>query len=406
MRSYYFFLPLYLILILGSTSCKKDSKKNNPSNPDFELVNSPNWKTLGKDVIGAGNDGGIQLISLALNQLSPDELRWMYAITTPNYTNNQHEMRANRADQTSILTSFAAETNKFHLKVMNGGHEWQMNTDPNGEHKLWTYKDGVIVDGQYMTNDLPSFPRYQDFLEIAEDGFMVSGFGSGWQTATYRFSTQTWKRNWISGAGRCAQTRYGGKTYAVMLADTDAVIYTEGDTPVTSNYQTLYAMKLLKTATTPVSQSGELEYTVLYGKLFYIAVQNSLTNSLRVFKLDLETLDFTVVQNLTLPSRLQSGFQQKFYDQGIVDNNNQIAIDEIGNVYINERDDQKYSIRKYPVSGGSELVLKTEEMKEGTSILSIRYFNGKLYAGVLFQQLDQSVNTNFYQNYMQLVRMK
>lgn len=398
----YFFLLIYLMVMLGTISCKKESKTDNPKTPNYELVKSSKWKTLGKDVIGAGNAGGIRIISLALNQLSPDALRWMYAITTQNYTNEHHEMRVTTTDQLSIVTSFPTETYKFHLKVMSGGHEWQMNTDPNGQHKLWTYKDSKIIDAQYLTTDPANFPKYQDFLEIASDGFMVSGYGGGWQTATYSFQTQTWKTNWISGAGRCAQVRYGGKTIAVLMSDSQTDIYTEGDVSRTDNYKTLYPMRLLKSTPTPQSISGDLVYSVMYGKSFYMAMERG--NSIRVFKLDLETLAFVLVQNITLSARLESGTQQMFYDQTVLDNNNQIAIDETGNIYVNERNDQNYSIRKFLVTGGSEVILKSKEMKDGSGILSIRYFNGKLYAGVAFRELDQSVNTDFYQHYLQLVR--
>lgn len=404
MHKQYCLLPILIMLLLGISSCKKDDKKN--KKPDYELVNSSNWKTLGKDVIGAGNSGGIQIVTLSLNLLSPDILRWMYAVTTPNYTNEQREMRVTPTDELTILDKFLAPTSKYHLKVINNGHEWQMNADANNEHKLWTYKDGKIVDGQHLTDDVPSFPRYQDYLEIASDGFLVSGNWNDWQVAHYSFETQKWKRNWVSAQGRCVQTRYKGKTIVVRLDESKVDVYTEGDVPETSNYQTLYRMELLKTIAIPSSQSREIAYSVLYGKDYYIAYENSMINNLKVYKLDLETFDLSLVQDLTLPARLQSGFQQKFYDQGIDDNSNQMVIDEVGNVYINERDDQKYSIRKYLVSGGSEVVLKTEELKNGTSILSIRYFNGKLYAGLLFQELDQSINTNYYQNYLQLARMK
>ncbi|TDG35196.1 hypothetical protein EZJ43_14960 [Pedobacter changchengzhani] len=365
-------------------------------------MKSSKWKTLGKDVIGAGNAGGIGIISLALNKLSPDVLRWMYAITTQNYTNEHHEMRVTNTDQVSIVTSFPTDTYKFHLKVMNDGHEWQMNADPNGQHKLFTYKDSKIIDAQYLSTDLANFPKYQGFLEIASDGFLVSGYGGGWQTATYTFQTQTWKTNWISGAGHCAQVRYRGKTIAVMVSNTQTGIYTEGDVSRTDNYKTVFPMKLLKSMPTPQSKSGDLVYSVTYGKSFYMAMEDG--NSIRLFKLDLETLDFVLVQDITLSARLESGTQQMFYDQTVLDNNNQIAVDETGNIYVNERNNQKYSIRKFLVTGGSEVVLKTEEMKDQAAILSIRYFNGKLYAGVFFRELDQSINTDYFQHYLQLVR--
>ena len=394
-----------MVFLIGVSSCVKDKKDNGPQIPDYTLVNSSNWTTLGKDVIGAGNSGGIQLLNLALNQVSPDVLRWMYAVSNPNYTNNHHEMRLNTAGQFSILDAFTAETYRFHLKWMYGGHEWQMNTDADGNHRLFTFKDGILVDGGHLTANVADFPRYQDFMELASDGFLVSALNSGWQSAFFSFQTQTWKINWIQNAGRCAQTRYAGKTMAVMLSDAEVEIYTEGNTLIEDNGHNYYRMTRLKSMATPGGYSGQLVYSVLYGKYFYMAMENPADNTLRIFKLNMETLDFTLVQKHNLSARLQSSTQQMYYDQAVLDNNNQIAIDEAGNTYVVERIEEQFSIRKYSVTGGSEVVLNNEELKAGTSVLCIRLFNGKLHAGLLYQQLDQSVNTHYYYNYMQLVRM-
>lgn len=407
MRRFFFIKACVLFLLTGLAACKKD--KNNepePNNPDnMQVINSDRWITVASDQVTNGNniyEG--RYATIALNQLSDQQLRWMYAFSSANYINDHREFRVSSNGKAEHIKSFPAFTYGDQLKSLYDGQEWQLNAPQTGINQFTLYKNGTQQD--LDAGDPASGPWRTDLMERADDGFFITEKpNASTEVAFFSFQTATWKRNVIPFARQAAQTRWQGKTYAVATGipgDPEIQVYRESDSLIATPGHKYYLMNVLKSNTYPEA-SGFVIHSARYGNKFYVAttVTEGGSHKYKVFRFNLETgnLEHTQVhtQELSYPN-----------PQWIALNNGGLlAIDEAGNLYVVENRiadmEAHFSIRKYKVGGGSELVLPEEALLRLTEIQAIRYFNGKLYAALIYAKENGTTSRDYF---MRLVRMK
>ncbi len=404
-----FLTAFALFVLLAASACKKDTDTNTPDLKDPEsvtIVQSANWITVGKDVISAGNAGGGGVINIALNELSPGVLRWMNAFSTQNYTNENHEMQVNTNNEVKIVKSFRAPTGKYHLKTIVDGHEWQINQVSSGG-RLEIYKDGARINDY---DDWMNYPRGTDYVQLAEDGFEVWGGGFTWNGGIFSFKTGKWKRNSFTGVnGWQCVTRYQGSTYLIDMGNTgSAGVYKEGGARDSGALGIEYRLIPQPSLVSGAFNPGPVMYTARYGSNYFMVYQNTqVTDQLTIYKLDLATMTLTLVQHRPLVQNISGGGQTAYFSEhAIMDNDNGVSVDEAGNLYAIERENEQFRIRKYLVAGGTEVVLAEKDFAAGAYLYTIRYFNGKLYAGLGLSKPDPSQGSNFSHYYLQLVRQK
>lgn len=404
-----FTLPITCCLLLAATlaGCKKDkSTEPDPNDPDnVQVINSDAWTTVASDQISNGNElyGG-RYGTIALNQLNEQQLRWMYAFSSTNYINDHREFRVSSSGTVEHIKTFAAFTYGEQLKSLYNGQEWQLNAPQPGINNFRLFKDGTQQD--LYAGDPASGPWRTDLMERADDGFFITEKpNSSTEVAFFSFQTATWKRNVIPFARQAAQTRYQGKTYAVATGnpgDPEIVVYRESDSLIATPGHKYFMMKPLKSNTYPEA-SGFVIHSARHANKFFVVttLAEGGAHKYKIFRFNLDngTLENTQVHTQEVP----------YPNPPVVSLNNGglATIDENGNLYMTENrpggTTAQYSIRKYKSGGGSEVVLPEEALLPLTEIQGIRYFNGRLYAALIYGKENGTTSRDYY---MRLVRMK
>lgn len=392
-------IKLAMAVTILLSGCKKDNTStSNPYQPpsNLTLLKSNNWKvatSLTREKFQGVLGGSFQTVAFDLQK--QDELRWYlwfgdmtsYSDATEMVLNNQGNVTVNKP-----ATPTASDFRQ--IKTIYGGDTWETHI-PFAN----TYNIAVFRNSQNINIGLGANATNIKNIVASEDGLLNNSAVAGGSNSVshYHYGTGAWKTNtfWSSSF---VSVRYNNRTYVISLFKNTAQdgihILSETDIKKTSlQGQIYYEMKYEnQLAFSPV---GFLVHAAQYGDNVFVAL-DAYGNKFEVYKINLTNFTIQRVLNET---------KAVTYSQ--VAN----EIDDQGNLYVVERrsENQKpfFSIRKYAVSGGSQVVLKEEDLLTYTHIHALKLFNGKLHAAVTYKQdvPDGNPNDNsFHYNYhMQII---
>lgn len=395
-------IKLALVATILFFGCKKDDTSTSNPNPppsNLTLLKSSNWKvtaSLTREKFQGALGGSFQ--SVAFDLQKQDELRWYlwfrdmtsYADATELVLNSQGNVNVNKP-ATPAVTDFRQ------IKTIYGGDTWETHMPFSN-----TYSIAVFRNNQNINIGLGTNATNIKNIVASEDGLLNNSAVAGGSNSVshFHYGTGAWKTNtfWASSF---VSVRHNNRTYVISLFKNTAQdgihVLSETDIKKTSlQGQIYYEMKYEnQLAFSPV---GFLMHAAQYGDNVFVAL-DAYGNKFEVYKISLTNFTIQRVLNET---------KSVTYSQ--VAN----EIDDQGNLYVveNRTDNQKpyFSIRKYAVSGGDEVVLKETDLLSNTHIHALKYFGGKLHAAVVYKQdvPDNNPNDNsFRYNYhMQIIAQK
>lgn len=395
-------IKLALVATILFFGCKKDDTSTSNPNPppsNLTLLKSSNWKvtaSLTREKFQGALGGSFQ--SVAFDLQKQDELRWYlwfrdmtsYADATELVLNSQGNVNVNKP-ATPAVTDFRQ------IKTIYGGDTWETHMPFSN-----TYSIAVFRNNQNINIGLGANATNIKNIVASEDGLLNNSAVAGGSNSVshFHYGTGAWKTNtfWASSF---VSVRHNNRTYVISLFKNTAQdgihVLSETDIKKTSlQGQIYYEMKYEnQLAFSPV---GFLMHAAQYGDNVFVAL-DAYGNKFEVYKISLT--NFTI---------------QRVLNETKSVNYSQVAneIDDQGNLYVveNRTDNQKpyFSIRKYAVSGGDEVVLKETDLLSNTHIHALKYFGGKLHAAVVYKQdvPDNNPNDNsFRYNYhMQIIAQK
>lgn len=395
-------IKLAMAVTILLSGCKKDNTStSNPNQPpsNLTLLKSNNWKvatSLTREKFQGVLGGSFQTVAFDLQK--QDELRWYlwfgdmtsYSDATEMVLNNQGNVTVNKP-----ATPTASDFRQ--IKTIYGGDTWETHI-PFAN----TYNIAVFRNSQNINIGLGANATNIKNIGASEDGLLNNSAVAGGSNSVshYHYGTGAWKTNTF-WASNFVSVRYNNRTYVISLFKNTAQdgihVLSETDIKKTSlQGQIYYEMKYEnQLAFSPV---GFLMHAAQYGDNVFVAL-DAYGNKFEVYKINLTNFTIQRVLNET---------KSVTYSQ--VAN----EIDDQGNLYVveNRTDNQKpyFSIRKYAVSGGNEVVLKETDLLSNTHIHALKYFGGKLHAAVVYKQdvPDNNPNDNsFRYNYhMQIIAQK
>lgn len=402
MKTIRFVKTAALVSLIFLSSCKKESgsaDNNNPTIPAITLLKSNNWKvvaSLSREKFEGVLGGGFQTVSFDFQK--PDELRWyIWHKTMSNFSDAIEVILKNQGTATINTPAVPAAIDFRQIKTIYGGNTWET-------HIPWYsgYNIAVFKNNQNINIELDANATNLKNIVAAEDGLLNNSQVSGGTNSVshYHYGTGKWKTNTF-WAWNFVSVRYNNRTYVISLSkntNQDGItVLSETDNKNTSSQgQISYEMKPENhLAFSPV---GFLMHFTQYGENVFVAL-DGYQNKFEVYKINLT--NFTI-------QRVMNDTKAVTYSQ--VAN----EIDADGNLYVVESriENQKpfFSIRKYAVSGGNEVVLKETDLLTYTHIHALKYFNGKLHAAVMYKQDIPDNNPNddsFHYNYhMQIISLK
>ncbi len=402
MKTIHFVKTAALVSLIFLSSCKKESAgadDNNPTIPAITLLKSNSWKvaaSLTREKYEGVLGGGFQTVSFDFQK--PDELRWyIWHKTMSNFSDAIEVILKNQDNATINTPAVPAAIDFRQIKTIYSGNTWET-------HIPWYsgYNIAVFKNNQNINIELDANATKLKNIVSAEDGLLNNSQTSGGTNTVshYHYGTGKWKTNTF-WAWNFVSVRYNNHTYVISLSkntNQDGItVLSETDNKHTSSQgQISYEMKPENhLAFSPV---GFLMHFAQYGENVFVAL-DGYQNKFEVYKINLTNFTIQRVMNET---------KAVTYSQ--VAN----EIDADGNLYVVESriENQKpfFSIRKYAVSGGSEVVLKETDLLTYTHIHALKYFNGKLHAAVMYKQDIPDNNPNddsFHYNYhMQIISLK
>jgi hypothetical protein len=372
-------LALVIAALLSSCSKDDDINSNHPNN--ITLLNTNQWKVVAnhirkkqQGVLGGG------FYTQAFSLQKPGELRWyLYFAHMSGYQdpieivlNNQHVATVNMptgnmaSDFRPIKTIYGADTWETHISFDNSSH-------------INVFKNGQLTDIGYSHRPIKK-------LQTSEDGLLnnTEHYGGTNWVSHYHYGTGQWKNN-VFWATQYVSTRYDGKTYVATLLNDGTTgtgtvtVFAENNTADASG---MYVMDLK--AEVEINNAGYIIHAVQHGDDFFVAIDAHWQNKFVVYKINLNSygvqkvMEETKVENHTNTDPLVRNLAQN------------IEIDPQGNLYIVayniQNQDTHYSIRKYKAAGGSELILKIEDLKNLTQVQGIYYFNNKLHVALVYRE--------------------
>ncbi|MCO5232125.1 MAG: hypothetical protein LC105_01865 [Chitinophagales bacterium] len=400
--------------IILLSACKKETnnKQKEENTPPIVLLKSNQWKVMASESILKieGILGG-SIGTVAFNTQKTGELRW--------YT--MHSTKSNFSGQNEIILYSDGKVTKENLenslghggqiKTIYGSDIWKINLSPDNMYQISNaYKNNQNININKESSRIPNWKN----LQASEDGLLTSTKTSGSNSiGHFHYGTQQWKHNTYYGNNTVA-IRYNGLTYAVSLLknmDTKGIsIYVETDSmikkpdsQIPSLFTIYYPMKELKLIDIG-SIPGFIMHATLYNDNLFIVTDNyqSSNTQYSVYKINLTQLSASLIQAPTWNKPFGLGISDILYNQTMIE------VDDEGNLYVVEvrTENQKpsYSIRKYLAKGGSEIILKEDEIIQYTHIQAIKYFNGKLHAAISYKEKMPEDNTYTY--HLQIIAMK
>lgn len=392
------FLPILTLaasILLGS--CKKENaapdagEGSKPEVTELNLLKSSQWKVLAKQSFikyeGASGSGHS---TIGFSTQKPDELRWYTGYSTQGMISDPMEMILNTGGTVSIHKDLKAPAYGGDIKTFVGTDVWKVNRTQSASY-IDVFKNDQIVD-------LSKYPEGQtkiDRIQFSEDGLLNSTkTNSSNSVSHYSYSTGRWKDNTFWG-NNFVTLRYKGRTYAIaftrltsangmtiMKESDDRVVVPDNQIPGLSRVH--YPMTTLKSIP---GEYGFLMNGSVYGDdvfvIFHSHTSNTRYGVVRVNLSDL-TLQSVQVQEQAVPFGLS-------YTGMLSSTHTYVEVDDAGNLYVVE---SQHSIRKYNAAGGSELILKEQDLLFGTQIHGIKFFNGKLHVALMNRENLPDGNPN------------
>lgn len=383
------------------SGCKKNNTDTDPDHPPpaVTLLKSNNWKvaaSITREKFQGVLGGSFQTVAFDLQK--QDELRWYlwfrdmtsYADATEMVLNNQGNVTINKPDAPGA-------TDFRQIKTIYGGDTWESHIPFSNSYSMAVFKNNQNINLPLGVN-----ATHIKNIIASEDGLLNNSEVSGGSNSVshFHYGTGEWKSNYF-WAWKFVSVRYNNRTYVISLfknTNEDGIhVLSETDDKKTSlQGHVYYEMKYENyLAFSPV---GFIMHATQYGDNVYVAL-DAYQNKFEVYKINLTNFAIQRVLNET---------KAVTYSQ--VAN----EIDDQGNLYVVESrtENQKpfFSIRKYAVGGGNEVVLKETDLLTYTHIHALKYFAGKLHAAVMYKQDvpdgkpdDDSFRYNYH---MQIISQK
>lgn len=402
------------------TSCKKDKPDDNHvEQPTISILKSDLWRVVASQNIQQieGNLGG-GYKTAAFSTQSENELRWYTLFSTMSYYNGQNEIIVDKNENVKKANVEKEPGFGGDIKIIYGTNTWKINATFNNTIRI---KDAYNNNQELYLMDIdpPRIPRWDRF-QPSEDGLLTLTNFSGLNSiGHFHFGSKQWKNNTFYGNNFVA-VRYKNKTYAICLlrnlAETGIKIYGESDSIVKkqdpnipSVYSINYPMKELKHLPN-MGQPGLVMHAAIYNDNLFIVTDNYQASNTQfsVYKVNLDNLTATLVQTPTHVTSFGIPFADILYNGGTLE------LDDLGNLYVVERrvENNKpyFSIRKYNVNGGDEIILKENFLQQFTNIHAIKFFNNRLYAAVVYKETlhDEKLDDDFmpYKYHMEIITQK
>jgi len=387
-------------------SCEKgdDVINPNPDNPNnITLLNSNQWTVVANHIhkkqqgVLGGTFG-----TAAFSLQKEEELRWYLFFSHMTGYEDPIEIIVNNQNAVTINKPTANTGSDFRpIKTIYGTDTWETHISFNNANHINTFKNGQLIDIGYPIRPITK-------LQTSEDGLLnnTEHYGGTNWVSHYHYGTGQWKDNsfW---ATQYVSTRYNGKTFVATLLNDGTTgtqgtftVLEESNTPISGVYSMTSKNEVI------IPNAGYIIHSTRHNENLFVAVDAHWQNKFVVYKIDLNNYS---VQKVIEETKVENHSNTYPQVRNLAQN---IEIDPNGNLYIveNRIENQQshYSIRKYKSTGGSEIILKEEDLKNRTSVQGIYYFNNKLHAALVYREelAEESMpNENFWvSNYhMQIV---
>ncbi len=379
----YFSCFAIAIAVIFSSCTKGDDVENPNATNNINLLNTKDWTVAAQHAqqIIQGNLGG-SFGTQAFSLQSPGELRLYLLFAAQTYLSDFTEIVLNNQNKVTVSKpAFGSSTDFREIKTIYGGDTWETHIPFSSGYTIAVFKNNQNININ-LDNNATNIKE----LQASEDGLLNNSVSVGTNTVShFHYGTGQWKTNTFF-ATSFVSARYNNRTYVINLnknTSQDGIgLYSETDDKVTgSQGQIRYPMKAENHLT--MSPVGFIMHATQYGDNVFVAL-DAYGNKFEVYKINLTSFSIQKVLDETKATAYgQAAYRVRYLVS-------QVAIDPNGNLYVveNRVDNQKshYSIRKYNVGGGNEVILKEPDIKENTSVQGVCYFNGKLHAAIIYRQ--------------------
>ncbi len=383
-------LTITILTTVFLSSCKKkdDVNPNNPNN--ITLLNTNNWKVVAQHVQPKtqGNLGG-SFGTSAFSLQKQGELRWyLYFYDMIGYQ-DPIEIVLNQQNEATVSKPTGNTGSDFRdIKTIYGADTWETHISFNNAGNINVFKNGQPINIGYPYYGIKK-------LQASEDGLLnnTENYGTSNMVSHYHYSTEQWKDNsfW---ATQYVSTRYNDKTFvATLLNDGTAgvqgtiTVLEESNTPGPYN---IYAMTSRNEVIIP--NAGYIMHSTRHNENLFVAINAQWQNKYVVYKINLNSYSVEKVLDVTKVNDFSNPNYPVRYLTSYTE------IDPEGNLYLVEdrieNQTSHYSIRKYKTTGGSELFLQEQDIREHTRIHAIYFFNNKLYAALVYREELEDNNPN------------
>lgn len=386
----------FLCITVLLASCKKNDNHSPTEDNSIELLKNNNWKvaaSLTREKYQGVLGGGFQ--TAALNLQKQDELRWCLWFADMSSRSDPTEFVLNTQNNVSIQQYAGSAATDFRsIKTIYGGDTWETHIPWYSGYNIAMFKNNQRIDLTLDTN-----ATNIKNIVMSEDGLLNNSEVSGGTNTVshYHYGTGKWKTN-AFWAWNFVSVRYNNRTYVISLSkntNQDGItVLSETDNKKTSSQGHIY-YDMKPENYLDFSPVGFLMHTAQYGENVFVAL-DAYGNKFEVYKINLTNFTIQRVLNET-----------KAVPYSQLAN----EIDAEGNLYVVEvrTENQKpfYSIRKYAVSGGNEVLLKETDLLTYTQIHALKYFAGKLHVAVVYKQdvpdNNPDDNSFHYKYHMQII---
>lgn len=387
-------LAFSMITIVSLASCKKekDSDDNGNPPPALTILKNNNWKvaaSLTREKFQGVLGGSFYTVSFGLQK--QDELRWYLWFRDMSSFADPTEIILNTQNAVTINKPPAPGATDFRqFKTIYQGNTWEVHRALDGGNNFTVFKNNQDINIS-LGNSATSIKN----LVASEDGLLNNSAVSGGSNSVshYHYGTGQWKTNTFF-ATSFVSGRFNNRTYVVSLSKNTAqdglTLLTETDNQQTSMQGMVYHEMQVKNhlAFSPV---GFLLKATKHGDQVFVAI-DGYQNKLEVYKVSLT--DLTIQKVLDQP---RSGANSDLAN---------VEMDPGGNLYVVENRVENgtshFSIRKYKATGGSEIILKEQDLRTETRIQGLHFFNGKLHAAIIYRE-EFAGNTSKNNYHMQLI---